>query len=107
MRDLLFKNLTSQDKRKRVISTLEINEEEGIYSIIRRHFICLIKEIKDKPLPKPLPCLYILRETNHKKQLQKFFYRIKASVYIVRKEGLFQVLFAHSLMIILSNRNAS
>lgn len=101
MRDLLFKNLTSQDKRKRVISTSEINEKEGIRSIIRRHFICLIREVKDKPLPQPLPCLYILKETNHKKQLQKFLYRIKGSVYLVQKERLFQILFAHSLMIIL------
>jgi hypothetical protein len=102
MRDLLFKNLTSADKRKRIISTSEITDRSGMHSIIRRHFVCLVKEINNNEMEKPLSCVYVVKEHNNKEQREKFFCRIKGSIYAVNNGKLFLILFSHSLKITLA-----
>jgi hypothetical protein len=103
MRDLLFKNLTSQDKKKRIIASSEIVENAGVRSIIRRHFICLVREVnpryQNERIKKIAPCAYILKQENTKEQKKKFFCRIKGSVYAVNNGRLFLILFTHSLKI--------
>jgi len=103
MRDLLFKNLTSQDKRKRIIASSEVVDDAGVRSIIRRHLICLVKEVnpqrQNERIRKFAPCLYILKQENTKEQKKKFICRIKGSVYAVNNGRLFLILFTHSLRI--------
>lgn len=99
MRDLLFKNLTSNDKRRRIISSSEIVDKQGVRSIIHRHFVYIVKEIKNNQIYRPLPYLYVLKEHNNKEQKEKFFCRIKGSVCAVNNGRLFLILFMHSLKI--------
>ena len=100
MRDLLFKNLTSADKRKRVIVSNEIAEKSGIRTQTSRHFICVVREVKPgEKIAQPLPYLYVLKERNRKKQRQRFFCRIKGSIYAVSNDRLYLIYFAHSLKI--------
>lgn len=99
MRDLLFRNFTSNDKRRKVIASSEVFEKEGVRSIIRRHFICMVREVAEANLKKPLPYLYVVKERNTKEQKEKFFCRIKGSIYVVHNGKLFQVIFTHSLKI--------
>jgi len=100
MRDLIFKNLTSQDKKRRILISSEIMDKDGVRSIIRRHFVCIVREIQDTGhKEKPLPYLYILKEHNSKEQREKFFCRIKGSLYAVNNGRLFLILFTHSLKI--------
>lgn len=110
MRDLLFKNLTSQDKRKKIIASSEVTDNAGVRSIIRRHFICLVKEInpdrQNKQVNRVAPCVYILKQENTKEQKKQFFCRIKGSVYAVNNGRVFLILFTHSLRINLIALNA-
>jgi hypothetical protein len=99
MRDLLFKNLTSEDKRRRIIASSEITDKEGVHTAIHRHFICIIKEVKDNKCGQPLPSISVLKERNTKEQREKFLCRIKSSVYAVNNGRLFLILFMHSLKI--------
>ena len=99
MRDLLFKNLTSSDKKRKIIASSEIMDKQGVRSIIHRHFVCIVKEIENNQLQKPLPYLYVLKEHNKKEQKEKFFCRIKGSVCAVSNGRLFLILFMHSLKI--------
>lgn len=109
MRDLLFKNLTSQDKKRKIIASSEIVDKQGMRSVIQRHFICIVKEINpglarksgvnDNKLQRPLPYLYVLKEHNTREQKEKFFCRIKGSIYAVGNGRLFLILFMHSLKI--------
>lgn len=99
MRDLVFKNLTSSDKRRKILASSEIMDKEGVRCIIRRHFICLIKEINGPHPQRPLPYLYVLKERNSREQKEKFFCRIKGSVFAVNNSRLFLILFMHSLKI--------
>ena len=99
MRDLLFKNLTSDDKKRKIIASAEISDKQGVRSIIHRHFVCLVKEVKENKTEKPLPYLYVLKEHNGREQKEKFFCKIKGSVYAISNGRLFLILFAHSLKI--------
>jgi hypothetical protein len=103
MRDMLFKNLTSPDKRKRIISSSETVDQQGIRSTIKRHFVCMIKEINENDLQPPLPYLYVLKVRNTKELKEKFFCRIKGSLLAIRDGKLYLVLFMHSLKIDLSS----
>jgi hypothetical protein len=99
MRDLLFKNLTSSDKKRRIIASSEIVDKQGIRSIIQRHFVCIVKELEDNDAERPLSHLYVIKERNTKEQKERFFCRIKGSIYAVSNGRLFLILFAHSLKI--------
>ena len=101
MRDLLFRNLTSIDKKRRIIASSEVVDKRGVRSIIHRHFVCILKEIKDNQVSRPSPYLYVLKEHNNKEQKERFFCRLKGSVLVVNKEKLFLILFMHSLKITL------
>lgn len=99
MRDLLFKNLISEDKKRRMISSSEIVDKSGVRTIVRRHFIYFAKEIQDNQTTKPSPCLFVLKEHNTKEKKEKFYCRMKGSIYTVSGGHLFLVQFMHSLKI--------
>ena len=99
MRDLLFKNLTSDDKKRRIIASSEIIEKQGVRSVIHRHFVCIVKEIEANKVKRPSPYLYVLKQRDTKEQKEKFFCRIKGSTYALNRGRLFLVLFMHSLKI--------
>lgn len=99
MRDLLFKNLTSGDRKRKIISSSEIVDKQGIRSVIHRHFVCLVKEIEGVKAQKPLPYVYVLKEHNNTQEKQKFFCKIKGSMYTLVNGKLFLLLYMHSLKI--------
>lgn len=101
MRDLLFKNLTSTDRKRKILCSMEVIDKQGVRSIIRRHLVCIVKELKDTAVKKPLPYLYILKEHNNIEQREKFFCRLKGSLYAISNGRLFLILFMHSLKITL------
>jgi len=103
MRDLVFKNLTSQDRKKRIITSSETVSQHGIHSVVRRHFICILKEIKDKNVKKPVSEIYALKEQNHKEQKERFICRLKGSIIVENKGRNFLVLYMHSLKINLTS----
>jgi len=99
MRDLVFKKLTSLERGRKIISSCEILEKQGMRTVIRRRFVCKMIEIKDTAREKPVPQFYLYRISNHLQQQESFFYRTKASIYLKDKGRLFLVLFGHSLKI--------
>lgn len=103
MRSLLFKNLTSADKRRRIISSTEIVDKQGVRNIIQRHFICVIKKVEDNEMKQLKPFLYVLKERNTKEHKEKFFCRIKGSMFVINKGKLYLVLYNHSLKINLTS----
>jgi hypothetical protein len=100
MRDLLFKNLTSYDKKRKILTSSEVVDNHGVRSIIRRHFICLVKQVNmDDVARKPQPCLYVLKERQNKEQLERFICRIKGSICASSKDKHYLIYFMHSLQI--------
>lgn len=99
MRDLLYKNLTSSDRKRRIIASSEIVDKQGVRSVIRRHFIYLVREIPDTQASRPAPYLYVLKEHNTKEHKEKFFCKIKGSICVVNKGKPYLIIFVHSLKI--------
>lgn len=99
MRDLVYKHLTSEDKKRRIIACSEIINRQGVRSIITRRFVCILKEIKETPNEKPLPNFYLLKQRDNSEKKEKFFCRIKGSFFAIINGRLYLVLFAHSLKI--------
>ncbi len=100
MRDLLFKNLTSDDRKRKILASSEIVEKEGVRSIIRRHFICIIRQIENgRSIERPLPYIRVLKEHNTKEQRGRFFCKVKGSVCAINQGKLFLIVFMHTLKI--------
>lgn len=99
MRNLLYKNLTSADRSRRVIASSETTDKEGVHSVVRRHFACMIKQVESASLVKPEPYLYVLKERNTKQKREHFFCKIKGSILVVNKGKLFLIFFVHTLNI--------
>ncbi|MFH0935624.1 MAG: hypothetical protein V1828_02020 [Candidatus Omnitrophota bacterium] len=99
MRDLLFKDLTSSDRKRRIICSSEIMDKEGVRSIIRRHFVYIVKDITGAYAQKPLPSVYVVKRRDTKERKENFFCRVKAGIIIAREQRQFLVLYAHSLKI--------
>lgn len=99
MRDLVFKNLTSADRKRKILTSSEVMDNDGVRCVIQRHFICLVKEMRDQETQQPAPYLSVLKERDNRRQTEKFFCRIKGSVLAKNKEKLYLILFVHSLKI--------
>lgn len=102
MKNLIFKNRISADRKKRLISSCEDTEVEGLHRFIRRHFVCIVKDIITKPREVP-PQVYISKVSDRFRQKEHFFCRIKSRASITVNERLFLLLFSHSLIIDLSS----
>lgn len=99
MRDIVLKNLTSDDKKRKILTSSEIMDKQGVRSIIRRHFVCMVKEVKGNPVDRPLPYLYVLKKHNNREHKEKFFCRLKGSIYAICNDRIFLIMFMHSLKI--------
>lgn len=99
MRALLYKNLTSSDRRRKIITSLEVTDKEGIHSVVRRHFACMVKHSGNANAEKQPAYLYVLKERNTKQRRERFFYKIKGSLLAENKGKLLQILFVHTLSV--------
>ena len=99
MRSLLFKNLTSNDKRRKIIVSSEIVDKKGVRSVTHRHFVCFAKEVNDDKIIAPAPYVYVLKEHNSKDQTGRFFCKVKGNMHIAVDERVFLIVFMHTLRI--------
>ncbi|MDD5120364.1 MAG: hypothetical protein PHR84_03535 [Candidatus Omnitrophica bacterium] len=99
MRNLLFKNLTSLSRNRRIIATSEVMDKEGIHSVIRRHFAYIVKQVSGSDVEKPKPYLYVLKEINSKEKREHFFCKIKGSIVASSRGRILLVTFVHTLKV--------
>jgi len=103
MRDLIFKNLTSKDKSRRVLCAKERIIEDGIATRIEKHLIYVIREADDSETEKKIkPELFVIKEKNSKVKRESFFIKMKGGLYAHCNKKLLHVSFLHSLRIDLS-----
>ena len=90
MRDMVFKNLTSQDKRKRVLWASETINEDGILTKIHKYLIYIIKEVKKEDAHKTdKPEIFVLKLRNTREKIERFQVKMKGGIYCVSKEKCF------------------
>jgi hypothetical protein len=99
MRDLSFRNLTSQDHRRKVLACAEIIDNAGVRTIVRRHFIYMVREIPQKPDKVDEPYLKILKIRDNKSRIERFFCKMKGSIIASYNSKFFHIRFMHTLNI--------
>ena len=102
MRDLLYKNLTSEDRRRKTISSSEIVDKQGVRSVVHRHFSCIIKEADSSNLTVFAPSLNVVKQRNTKLHQEHFFCKMKGRMLIANSSKLYNIYFIHTLNIHLS-----
>ena len=112
MRELLFKNLTSQDKKRKDLYVKEEFEKDGVRTITQRHSLYIIKsrckfndsnevlKFQKEASPK---CrnrhifIYKIRDTKESKDT--FVCDVVGNVYATIKNELYSIAFKHSFEI--------
>lgn len=103
MRDLLFRNLTSVDNHRKVLSSSEIVDKEGVRTIVHRHFVYFVREVDEQPQTLEQPYLAVLKERNTKLKYERFYCRMKGSLVVKRNDKIFKINFMHSLKICITS----
>jgi hypothetical protein len=101
MRNLVYKNLTSAEKKRRIISTTEVGETQGVHSVIRRHFVYMVRQVTGQE-EAIAPQIRVIKERNRRLHEERFYCKVKGMVFAVHNEKRFKVTFIHSLRISLS-----
>lgn len=99
MRDILFKELTSSDKRKRLFSICEAVEKDGILTKVERRSIYLIKEKEQIKELKDLPRVSVFKVCNTQRQEERLSWKVVGNFYVVTEERIFYIIFIHSFKI--------
>jgi hypothetical protein len=99
MRDLFFKNLTSADRKKKVLACEEIIDNAGVRTIVRRHFIYIAREIPKKPVKSEEPYLSVVKIRDNKRKIERFICKMKGSIIASYNTKLFHIRFMHTLNI--------
>ena len=99
MKNLLFKNITSENRRQRILYSSESIEQEGIRTVVNRHLICRIRNVAQAEEFGQAPALYVIKKRNSKDNTEAFYCRIKGLMYMSAKHKLYLVSFIHSLRI--------
>ena len=99
MRDLLYKNLTSVDRGRKIIASSEVADKEGVHSVVRRHFAYIVKQVTRTDIKKPQPYVYVLKKRNSRAKCEHFFCKIKGSIIAANKEILLLISFVHTLSV--------
>lgn len=99
MRNLFFRNVTSDDKRQRILASSEFIEQKGIRSCIHRHLVCRIEEMAKTQDFLPRPALYVFKKRDTRLNIEAFYCRIKGQMYFASKDKIYLVHFINSLRI--------
>ena len=80
----------------------EVVEKKGLKSVIQRRFVYIAKEVENAELTKPLLGLRVIKEHNSLEQRERFFCKLKGSVYVIYNKKIYLVVYLHSLNITLT-----
>jgi hypothetical protein len=82
-----------------VLACAEIVDSAGVRTIVRRHFIYMVKEISEKPKKIDDPYLMVIKLHDTKSRMEKFFCKMKGAVIASYKTHLYYIRFMHTLNI--------
>jgi len=103
MRNLVFKNLTSKDRTRKILLAKETFNEEGITTTIQKHLIYFVREIKESNAKDKInPELFITKEKSTQNKTESFFVKMKANMFANCEGKLYSINFLHSLKIFMS-----
>ena len=99
MKEAPSKNQTSAKNKRRVIFVSEKSENKDIITHIHRTFIYIVAKEVDAVENLPAPVFHIVKHYNTKTKEEKFSFRVKGILYVIRETRFLMVHFCHSLRI--------
>ena len=114
MREVLFKNLTSVESRKKDILLKEIFEKDGILAKTERRYFYFIKDIhhlkdeeefqawmgeQNKTSPSTKRHFYILKERNDELGEERLICKVAGMFYAVVGRDVYSIAFLHSFKV--------
>lgn len=106
MRNLLFKNVTSEDRRRKRLSSVEFIEQPGLHTTVNRHMVCRIVDTGKPDAALPRPTLYVFKRRDTRFNIEEFYCRIKGQMYCADQDKIYLVHFINSLRIHLKASSA-
>lgn len=101
MRDLLFKALTSQKKKRRCLSLTENIAEQGYLAKSARHVIYSLEEIPDSNTILNKPILSVTKFHDSRTNEDKLFCKMKGKIFASFNKKIYLISFIHTLRIAL------
>ncbi len=109
MRELVFKNLTSENRRRKDLYITETSDKSGVRTITRRHSVYVIGDRSKAKNPKLLAQqkkeiptnaskrhVFIFKKRDTKQKKESFICDVVGKFYAVVKDDLYPVAFKHS-----------
>ncbi len=107
MREIAFKNITSHQKRRKIISLAEKMERDNCLISSYKTLVYIVSPQTEKVRNLSQPEYYISKFYDSKAKEERFWLRVKGTSYIVQNSSLFKVDFCHSLKIEIRPRVSS
>lgn len=102
MRELLYKNLTSLEKGRKILAISEESQKNGFLTRTSRKFIYMIKDAENLRASLAAPTFNILKIRDSKTRKERFIFKIKGNFFVVNDHKVRLVYFCHSFRIDLS-----
>ena len=99
MKEILFKNVTSLPKRRKIISISETSEDKECKTFVRKSFVYLVTPQMRVEQTIPQPDVYIRKFYSTKTKEERFSFRVKGYFYIAQEYCFLKVSFCHRLKI--------
>jgi len=99
MRQVVYKNLTSRNRRRRIVSVSEQTEKGEFLTHTQKVFIYIVRKETEVAQAPICPEFYITKIVNRKDKTERFVFRIKGVLDVVKDGNLVKVDFCHSLRI--------
>jgi len=109
MRELVFKNLISDDRKRRDLFISETNEKNGVKTVTKRHSTYIISETRKITDPKELAewqkensvkynkrHVFIFKKKDTESKEDSFVCDVVGKFYAVVKDELYSIAFKHS-----------
>ena len=99
MKHVIYKNRTSQQHHRKLVSINEFNQDNELKTHIRKSFLYRIVSIVDNDTNDYAPEVYIQKHIDTKNKTEEFCFRVRGSFVTMGAKGLVRVEFSHRLKI--------
>jgi len=99
MREVVYKNRTSQKKQRRAISVCERSQCKGMCILTRKHFVYMAERQDAMLGPLVAPEYYLIKTFNTKTKEEEFYFRAKGIFYMLKNNTSYKINFCHSLRV--------
>ena len=98
-KQMLYKNLASLDRKRRVFSSCVVNKGQLYNAFTERKYIYLIRRVGEQNPDDLKTHVFIRNERKDFEHNRRFSCILKGGFYVNSAEGLFFIRYAHSLTI--------